>query len=175
VDDFIKVYRATLAYAKVDKNEIPVKNDQHHSGQPNVGSFVQWTSGGVDQFAVPRRVVGIEGEWAFIEGSPTGMPMSELTLQDPPANPPLTPPANPYYSAQRDRFDDEADQAFAAEQTKLDEGLVRMSLPDTLSAESIEELEYWLHGVLRRACRRAGIDPDPKKRGDVTTNKTELS
>lgn len=46
-----------------------------------VGDLVQWTSNGVDQLKEPRRVTGVsdDGQFAFIEGTKTGVPASELT------------------------------------------------------------------------------------------------
>lgn len=85
VDEFIKDYKATIAFAKLDKSEesgrLPLD-----STPVMVGSFVQWNSNGVEQFAEPRMVrdVSEDGEWALLEGSETGVPMSELTTADPP-------------------------------------------------------------------------------------------
>jgi hypothetical protein len=49
-----------------------------------IGDLVQWTSGGVDQFERPtriRRVETHEGEdWAFVDGTDTAVPVSELTV-----------------------------------------------------------------------------------------------
>jgi hypothetical protein len=46
-----------------------------------VGDHVQWTSQGVAQFAPPRRVTSVspDGQWAFVEGSGTGLPVGQLT------------------------------------------------------------------------------------------------
>jgi hypothetical protein len=56
-------------------------------GRISIGDLVQWTSGGVDQFETPRRVRAIKRhdgeEWAFVEGTRTGVPMSELTVVTP--------------------------------------------------------------------------------------------
>src|SRR6266851_3319725 len=50
----------------------------------NIGDLVQWASDGVDQFDTPRCVRATQmqdqQEWAFVEGSKTGMPVSELTV-----------------------------------------------------------------------------------------------
>jgi hypothetical protein len=50
----------------------------------NIGDLVQWASEGVDQFNTPSRVRAVQmhdqQEWAFVEGSKTGMPVSELTV-----------------------------------------------------------------------------------------------
>lgn len=45
------------------------------------------------------------------------------------------------------------------EKMNLDEGPVVLTWPKKLSAESVAELEYWLEGLVRRARRKAGIDP----------------
>jgi hypothetical protein len=51
------------------------------------GDLVQWTSGGIDQFETPRRVQSVHRrdgkEWAFVEGTNTGVPLSELTVVPP--------------------------------------------------------------------------------------------
>jgi hypothetical protein len=53
----------------------------------DTGDLVQWTSGGVDQFETPRRVQSVHRrdgkEWAFVEGTSTGVPLSELTVVTP--------------------------------------------------------------------------------------------
>jgi hypothetical protein len=50
----------------------------------NIGDLVLWASEGVDQFDTPRRVRAVQmhdqREWAFVEGSKIGMPVSELTV-----------------------------------------------------------------------------------------------
>ena len=50
-----------------------------------VGDYVQWTSGGVDQFKPPRQVLEIlpDGLHARVFGSPVGLAMSELTVVEP--------------------------------------------------------------------------------------------
>jgi len=77
----------------------------------SIGDAVQCEPQGVARFQEPRRVTGLDGEWAFIEGSQTGVLLAELvviqraasipkgstvntTLDQPPIKtPPLAPPA----------------------------------------------------------------------------------
>ena len=69
----------------------------------DTGDLVQWTSGGVDQFETPRRVQSVHRrdgkEWAFVEGTNTGVPLSELTVvtptSDAAAPPSTTAPSDP--------------------------------------------------------------------------------
>ena len=114
-DKFLRVYDATIAFAGLaDFDKIPTddgdrgdEDENDRSKEPskekerrtrvllynvNVGNYVQWTSQGVDQFKPPRRVTRVEGEYAFVHGSLTGIPMAELAVVDPPAaQPPVTP------------------------------------------------------------------------------------
>lgn len=111
VDGFIERFRDSLRFAELEENGIiqGEKKDADDSGLDTledktqtvtVGSYVQWTSRGVDQFQTPLRVVGIsdDSQWVFVEGSPTGIAMNELTIQEPP-KPPTSgdPPPSPYY------------------------------------------------------------------------------
>lgn len=96
--EVLRVYRETLAYAGLtdsdkhsDEGEVPppVQGDVGTRTSVKVGDFVQWVSGGVVQFAEPKRVRAIsdDGDWAFVEGSMTGIAMAELeTLAPPKAN-----------------------------------------------------------------------------------------
>jgi hypothetical protein len=173
VPQLIKEFRSTLTFAglleddKIDDSD-GLEDADNGESSPNIGDYVQWTSRGVDQFPEPRVVAGIsdDGSHAFVEGNPEGIPMSELTLQDTPnAAPPLppktvaTPPVNRFFNPQ---LYAERDKSGMAEERKtLDEGPAMLSWPDTLSKESVEEFEYWLKGVVRRARRKAGMSPPP--------------
>lgn len=95
-EKFLRVYDATIAYAKLaNSDKVPSADDvrtgdQHEDDPPpaptvKVGDYVQWTPGGVDQFKPPRRVVGFFDEnHAQVFASNTGVPVSELTVVDPP-------------------------------------------------------------------------------------------
>jgi hypothetical protein len=52
---------------------------------PQVGDYVQWTSDGVDQFKPARKVTQIQDRYVWVDGSQTGMPISEVTVVEPPA------------------------------------------------------------------------------------------
>jgi hypothetical protein len=54
-----------------------------------MGDYIQWTSGGADQFSPPRRVTWISDDGAFVRahGSPVGIPTGEVVVVPPPAPP----------------------------------------------------------------------------------------
>ena len=72
----------------------------------DTGDLVQWTSGGVDQFETPRRVQSVHRrngkEWAFVEGTNTGVPLSELTVVPPKSGAPAPPSTTPSTTAPAD-------------------------------------------------------------------------
>ena len=66
---------------------------------PEVGDYVQWTSDGVDQFKPARGPEYLPNlpRHAWVDGSQTGIPISEVTVAEPPAPilvAKLTAPAN---------------------------------------------------------------------------------
>lgn len=99
-EKFLRVYDATIDYAGLsgsDKIPAAADNPQIGGGDEDadelpppptvrVGDYVQWTSGGADQFRVPRKVVGIlpDGQHVQVFGSSTGIPMDELAVVDAP-------------------------------------------------------------------------------------------
>jgi hypothetical protein len=113
VNDLIAEYKETIEFARIDQGG-KIGGKAETPAVMQVGDYVQWTSGGVDQFLQPRRVTGVSncGEWAFVEGSQTGVAMSELTKKEPPVEAGQakaggkTPPPNPNYApAPGDRLD----------------------------------------------------------------------
>ena len=62
------------------------RGHRHGKGPtPEVGDYVQWTSDGVDQFKPARKVRQIQDRHAWVDGSQTGIPVSEVTVIEPPA------------------------------------------------------------------------------------------
>jgi hypothetical protein len=116
----ITEYRATFKYAGLDGSLLIENNEgaegDGYGGQapptpPAIGDYVQWTSQSLDQFKTPRQLKSIsdDREWAFVEGSETGVPFAELTKQaKPPSEKPMpvaTPPANPFYTPPKSEQD----------------------------------------------------------------------
>jgi hypothetical protein len=163
VDEFIDEFRATLSFAGLiggDKirgvDPQPDPGDSRPPKPIKQGEFVQWTSQGVDQFDLPRRVVGAseDGRFVFVEGTRTGIPANQVAVVDPPTvdrAPSRRPISQP--GMREDTF-------------TLDEGQVVIQLPDRLSASSFEDLKDWLDLVVRKAKRTVREPADePGKAG----------
>lgn len=119
-----------------------------------VGDLVQVEIGGAFQLKKPARLREMrdyEGrKWAFIDGSETGIPMEQIVLQskgspEGPAAPVLQEVRKPLQAGLKE------------EKNALDEGEAILILPETLTPESVRDLEYWLQGIVRKAKRRANM------------------
>lgn len=86
-----------------DGAESESPDDQTTFGGASVGDLIQWESQGALQFETPRRVraVSDDGEWVAVEGSDTGIPMSQVIVeQSAPPKPPTFPSEAPAIEAQ---------------------------------------------------------------------------
>ena len=66
-------------------------------GGARVGDLIQWEAGGVLKFEAPRRVrmVSQDGQWVVVDNSETGIPMSEVTVEQHGVAPQAAPPVFP--------------------------------------------------------------------------------
>ncbi len=158
VADFIKDFRANIAYSGLaDSLKMPPTTSPPTFSEPplpspiRIGSYVQWEPNGVWQFSEPRKVTGFsdDGDYLFVEGSLTGVPLNEVTvMSEPSATVPLsaptavTPPAisRPPSGSRQDTF-------------SLDEGMVILQWPATLSSDSYEDFESWIQLQLKKIKR----------------------
>jgi hypothetical protein len=162
--DLIGVYKETIKFAKLDQSvNIPdiEPSEEEVEGPPKtrakVGDLVQVTIGGVLQLPQPARVRAVQdhegSSWVFVEGSETGIPMEQVTVEQkgsgaansdikPPtlALPPEMPPA----------------KGMRKEVFALDEGDVVLTFPDSLSVTSFEDLDAYLKVFISKMRRRAG-------------------
>ncbi len=168
VDNAVDRFISTVAFAQLEAGDTIEGGNSGVEHEIKVGDVVQWTSNGTDQFNPPKKVVGFDesGEWAFFEDGKSGVPVSELTLSNPPQSgeiPPLSspggrpsPPNNPFLKPSLPEISDKP--GFVTANYPLDEGSATLQLPETLSKDSFRDLEYWITGILNRAKRKAGID-----------------
>lgn len=178
VDKFIGGFKKTLTYAGLLKDGTidsvgeggedgsePEDASPEGASRPKlrVGDLVQWESQGVLQFPRAVTVLGFteDGEWVFVEGSETGLPVSQLTLVEsakkeppmpetatlkPPASPhtPVTPPPlNPFSQM----------PGFKQDVFTLNSGDVTLRWPSSLTEEEFEDLSAWLDLMQKKVKR----------------------
>jgi hypothetical protein len=159
VDDFIKEYRDTISYARLGESDT-VSPEATNGGAGKdtsaikVGDYVQWEPNGVLQFADPKPITSLSSDelFAFVEGSSTGLPVGELTLQRKTPNHSSISSVIPALQKSKMRQD-----IFS-----LSEGTVTIQWPTPLSAESIQDLKDWLT-IVERKISRSVASPDEVK------------
>ena len=76
-------------------------------GGASLGDLIQWECQGALQFETPRRVrwISEDGDWLAVEGSDTGIPMSQVTVEQVGAKaPPPVPQRSPKHTLIRLRL-----------------------------------------------------------------------
>ena len=190
VDSFIENFRSSLRYSgllpggDLDAKVGTAPDGPEGREKPEVskGDVVQWTSNGSDQFDEPREVLALsdDGKFAFVPGTDTGLPVDQLTVVGramtttdtrgqalPKAG---SPPANPFFKP-IDPDEPPVKSGASEEKMTLDEGPVLIRWPNSLSADSFHEFEYFLQGLINRARRKAGIPVKDKKHDKGADNK----
>lgn len=154
VKDFIKGFRETLDFAGLADISVVGSKTGEEKPKFEVGNFVQWESNGILCLPEPKKVSGFsdDGQFAFVEGSKTGIPVGELIPAEAPANftPPIqTPPslgeffksaAQPGVTMKQDVF-------------SVAEGEVVLRWPTPMSEESLQDVKDWLKIVERKISR----------------------
>jgi hypothetical protein len=129
------------------KNEGDTDEDQPAI---KVGDYVEWESNGILQFECKRiRSFSDDGTFAFVEGSNTGLRVSELKQVDAPKVHPLKHDLPPFRAEVRSR----GNQTTKQDVFSLTEGEVILRWPTPLSQESIDDLKDWLKIVERKIAR----------------------
>jgi hypothetical protein len=116
-----------------------------------VGDFVQWESQGALQFEEPRRVrwISDDGAWLAVEGSGTGIPVREVSIDK---NKGPKPPPIPSENAGSHGLTDVVGQRKAV--FPVSDGDVTFIFPEDLTLEGIEELEAYLAVFLKKEKRK---------------------
>jgi hypothetical protein len=167
VSSTISEYDDTIRFAKLGESdtvseEVSDNGIGHPGGVsyvPKVGDYVQWEPKGVLQFPEPKRVSGIsgDGKFAFVDGSPTGLPISELKEEKAPV--PLIPPPNLGMVEYRAAMS--PNKRMQEDVFSLSEGRASFQWPTPLSKDSIEDLKDWLKILERKISRSVEtVKPD---------------
>jgi hypothetical protein len=114
VDGFIANFRDSLRFSRLlpdgtidsPTEDNSVEGERERTRSVNVGDYVRRINAGNETVSWPRLVQGFssDGQWAYVDGCETGVPVAELTVMEPAkANtkttlPASQPPPNPFLS-----------------------------------------------------------------------------
>jgi hypothetical protein len=159
VGDFIRLYKDTIRFAKLDESDKVALEDGDRTDTgtgdpyvPKVGDYVQWEPKGILQFMEPRRVREIcsDGKHALVDGSYAGLPIAELTLQKAPVIAPNKPESHVPSSPTKGM------QEFVVPLSAGSRAVFQW--PTTLSKEDIDDLKDSLK-ILERKITRSSAKP----------------
>lgn len=145
VREFLKAFRETIEFAGLSDltvlgSELKVEEGQK---KPKIGDYVQWERNGILGLPQSKKLERFseDGQFGFVEGSSTGLPVSEIIPADPPEN---LPPAPRFSFLKADLGRRDQGAKMRQDVFSISEGEVVMSWPTPLSAKSIEYLKSWL-------------------------------
>ena len=125
----------------------------HTFGGVKVGDHIQWLSQDTFQFKHPKRVrmVSEDNQWVAVEGSETGIPMSEVIVESIATKTSTASPKFPISSPK-------GTSTTSENRTKTDtfttiHGDITLAWPATLSSHSLQDLEDWMQLMLRKIKR----------------------
>ena len=175
-EEVLKAFKATATFARLYEPEEsldktpPKSDDSDDDNEPPTvteGDKVQWTK---QEFKSPATVLGLsdDGKWVFTNEGDAAIPVEEIIViekyESPEGGGGGTPPPIPeHILAMREAAKSRGGLGAVPEGSRedkasLDEGEVVLRWPETLSPESVEDFEYWVNGIIKRAKRRAGLD-----------------
>lgn len=120
--------------------------------KPKIGDWVQWEHNGILGLPQSKKIVGFsdDGQFGFVEGSNTGLPISEIIPADAPDSSGRVPIRT---LARVEPRKNVQGATMRQEVFSLTEGEVVLNWPSPLSPTSIQDLEDWLELVKRKISR----------------------
>ena len=155
---FLRVFDETIRFTAATPSD-KVTATEPENDKPQVrakeGDFVQWTSAGIDQFKSPVRVIGIsdDGQWIWVDGSTTGVPMAEVQVVEKSSGSTAQPPTAP--ASVLAALNAAKPPGIREEKFALAEGDVVISFPQGLSTDSVDDLAAYIEVFLKKARREA--------------------
>ncbi len=166
VESFLKDYRATIAYAGLLDDKLfgtDKESEDEGKNSYNIGDWVQWESRGVLQMPAAKKLTHFspKGDFAFVEGCLTGIPVGELIAAEP-AEPdePLKPLS--IFAPLVKKTVAQGGSKMETQTFALPEGITgQFQWPSTISKEAFEDFEYQLEGLRRSLSRAVRKDAAP--------------
>jgi hypothetical protein len=158
VKEFLKAFRETMDFAGLsDLSVLGSEKKADEAPAVKVGDYVQWEPKGILQFQEPRRVRDLKDGFVFVDDSPVGMPIADVTIQEAPASPLKPHIVTP---AQRVSTNSGGSATMRQDVFSVTEGDLVLSWPTRLSLESIEEVKDWLKIAERKIARSLAAKDD---------------
>lgn len=165
IDGFLKNYKASIAFAGLLDSVQPAKAEEskEKSGYiPKVGEYVQWESQGTLRMPAAKRVTGFspDRDFAFVEGSPTGIPIEEVIPSDPPAQEDSVKPQTFFTPSQpKPNVASTGGSKMQTETFALPDGVTgQLQWPSVITSEAYDDFVYQLEGLKRRVLRAVKKD-----------------
>lgn len=165
VKEFLRSFKETIEFAGLSDFSVLGSEIAGDEGKkkPKIGDFVQWEHNGIFGLPQPKKLVRFsdDGQFGFVEGSNTGLPIAEIIPADPPEQ---GSPFAPLSSLLRmpDLGKKPEGAKMRQDVSSLPEGDAVIHWPTPLSEASIKELEDWLDFV-KRKIKRSAIEPSESK------------
>ena len=161
VEGFLKDYRKTMAFAGLLDDVI--FSDTHtpedaDTPTPKIGDYVQWESQGSLRMPEAKKLVRFEAGFAFVEGSPTGIPIAEIIPAEAPEETPVIPQSIFIPAITKPIGKREA--SMGTESFALSEGgfTLQLSWPSAITEEGFEDFIYQLEGLKKKVKRAVNKD-----------------
>lgn len=151
--EFAGLFMPDLKLVKDDVIDIQPKDE--HKIAPKVGDFVQSVIGGAYVFEAPSRVRAIHDGWVFVDSSEAGTPLDQIEVIERAAysGANVEPPRLPLPKLM------DTEEAIVPGMRKsrfvLSEGDVTIIFPDSLSVDSVEDLDGYWQVFIKKARRDA--------------------
>ena len=169
VEGFLKDYRATIAYAGLLDDKLFGKkeeSDDKSKDGPKIGDYVQWESQGLLRMPAARKLTHYspDGEFAFVDGSSTGIPIAEVIAADAPeVDEEIKPKPQSIFIPAVLKPVVPGGLKMQTETFALPDGVTgQLQWPSAMSADAYEDFVYQLEGLKRKVCRAVRKDASPE-------------
>lgn len=172
-NELIAEFKLTASYAGLFGSSEKEEKTDKIVDKFSVGDYIQWEIGGQIQWRTPWMIAEIQkhsdgNKYCRVTGTGSDLgkegwiPMDQAIAADSPnigatSSGVLFPPPKSSEGGDSFRNIPPPKDGMREDKASLDEGEVILHWPETLSADSVTDFEYWVKGIIKRAKRRAGI------------------
>jgi hypothetical protein len=156
IEDFLKNYRKSIAFAGLLDDTIFGKNDEEEEKSENsfkVGDYVQWEIKGILQMSEAKKIASFldNGRYALVEGSTAPVPVAQLIAADPPEAISTTQTIQIPVIAKQSV---PGEKIMQAETIALADGLtLQVQYPSIITQDAYDDFLYQLEGFKKRLGR----------------------